>query len=164
MKDKSWNIDATRMVYHQFGPGEAFVAGLERFALEHGIREAAVTSCIGSLRQLNLRNLCRFDEGNPEFERSSLNENLELVSAEGYIQPLPDSESGIRVHIHLAAGASVRRDDWRTLRRSHNLHRRVSVLAHPRTKPADKKSRISNPSLSCNFPYILLSSPAEGSR
>lgn len=103
MRNESWNIDATRMVYHQFGPGEALVAGLERFALEHGIREAAVTSCIGSLRQLNLRNLCRFDEGNPEFERSSLNENLELVSAEGYIQPLSDSESGIRAHIHLAA-------------------------------------------------------------
>ncbi len=103
MRDKSWNIDATRMVYHQFGPGEAFVAGLEQFALDHGIREAAVTSCIGSFRQLNLRNLCRYDEGNPEFERSSLNENLELVSAEGYIQPLPDSESGIRAHIHIAA-------------------------------------------------------------
>lgn len=103
MRDKSWNIDTTRMVHHQLGPGEAFVAGLEQFALEHGICEAAVTSCIGSLRQLNLRNLCRYDEGNPEFKRSSLNENLELVSAEGYIQPLPGSESGIRAHIHVAA-------------------------------------------------------------
>ena len=100
---QSWNIDETRMVYRQFGPDESLVAGLEQFALEHGIREAAITSCIGSLRQLQLRNLCRYDDGAPEFERSTLDENLELVSAEGYIQPLPDSESGIRVHIHLAA-------------------------------------------------------------
>ena len=100
---QSWNIDKTRMVYRQFGPDESLVGGLERFALEHGIREAAITSCIGSLRQLQLRNLCRYDDGAPEFERSTLDENLELVSAEGYIQPLPDSESGIRVHIHLAA-------------------------------------------------------------
>ena len=100
---QSWNIDETRMVYRQFGPGELLVCGLEQFALEHGIREAAITSCIGSLRQLQLRNLCRYDDGSPEFERSTLDENLELVSAEGYIQPLPDSESGIRVHIHLAA-------------------------------------------------------------
>ena len=100
---QSWNIDKTRMVYRQFGPGESLVGGLEQFALEQGIREAAITSCIGSLRQLQLRNLCRYDDGAPEFERSTLDENLELVSAEGYIQPLPDSESGIRVHIHLAA-------------------------------------------------------------
>lgn len=100
---QSWNIDATRVVYRRFGPGEALVAGLERFAVEHGIREAAITSCIGSLRQLNLRNLCRYEDGAPEFERSALDENLELVSAEGYIQPLPESESDIRVHIHLAA-------------------------------------------------------------
>ena len=100
---QSWSIDKTRMVYHRFGPDESLVAGLEQFALEHGIREAAITSCIGSLRQLNLRNLCRYDDGAPEFERSIVDENLELVSAEGYIQPLPDSDSGIRVHIHLAA-------------------------------------------------------------
>lgn len=100
---QSWNIDATRVVYRRFGPDESLVAGIERFALEQGIREAAITSCIGSLRQLQLRNLCRYEDGAPEFERSALDENLELVSAEGYIQPLPDSESGIRVHIHLAA-------------------------------------------------------------
>lgn len=100
---QSWNIDKTRMVYRRFGPDESLVAGLEQFALEHGIREAAITSCIGSLRQLHLRNLCRYEDGAPEFERSTIGENLELVSAEGYIQPLPESESGIRVHIHLAA-------------------------------------------------------------
>ena len=103
MTNQSWNIDTTRVIYHRFGPDESLVAGLEQFALEHGIREAAITSCIGSLRQLNLRNLCRYEDGAPEFERSALEENLELVSAEGYIQPLPDSEPGIRVHIHLAA-------------------------------------------------------------
>lgn len=100
---QSWDINTTRVVYHRFGPGEALVAGLERFALENGIREAAITSCIGSLRRLNLRNLCRYEDGAPEFERSVIDENLELVSAEGYIQPMPEAESGIRVHIHLAA-------------------------------------------------------------
>ena len=100
---QSWQIEATRIIYHRYGPGEPLVAGLERFALEHGIREAAITSCIGSLQELHLRNLCRYDDGNPEFERITVDENLELVSAEGYIQPLPDSESSIRVHIHLAA-------------------------------------------------------------
>ena len=105
MTNQSWNIDTTRVIYHRFGPDESLVAGLEQFALQHDIREAAITSCIGSLRQLQLRNLCRYEDGAPEFERSALKENLELVSAEGYIQPLPDSEPGIRirVHIHLAA-------------------------------------------------------------
>jgi len=100
---QSWQIETTRVIYHRYGPGESLVAGLERFALEHGIREAAITSCIGSLQELHLRNLCRYDDGAPEFERTTINENLELVSAEGYIQPLPDSDSGVRVHIHLAA-------------------------------------------------------------
>ena len=100
---QSWQIETTRVMYHRYGPDEPLVATLEKFALEHGIREAAITSCIGSLRRLNLRNLCRYEDGAPEFERSAIDENLELVSAEGYIQPLPESESGIRVHIHLAA-------------------------------------------------------------
>ena len=70
-------------------------------ANSEGIREAAITSCIGSLSQLKLRNLCDRKDGVPEFERQTINENLELVSAEGYIQPL--EEGGIRVHIHVAA-------------------------------------------------------------
>ena len=103
MTTQSWNIESTRVIYRRFGPDEPLVAALEKFALERGIREAAITSCIGSLRQLHLRNLCRYEDGNPEFERTSINENLELVSAEGYIQPMPEPEPGIRVHIHLAA-------------------------------------------------------------
>ena len=66
-----------------------------------GIREAIVTSCIGSLSELKLRNLCSWEEGSPEFQRHVLNETLEVVSAEGYIQPLP--EGALRVHIHIAA-------------------------------------------------------------
>ncbi len=97
-----WEADNTHIIYRRFEAGESLVGGLETFALEEGIKEAAITSCIGSFRQLRLRNLCRHDaEGLPEFERSVLDENLELVSAEGYIQPLP--EGGIRVHIHVAA-------------------------------------------------------------
>ena len=97
-----WESNDTHIIYRRFGQGESLVGDLEAFALSEGITEAAITSCIGSLRQLRLRNLCRHDaEGAPEFERSVLDENLELVSAEGYIQPMP--EGGIRVHIHLAA-------------------------------------------------------------
>ncbi len=100
----AWDAAQTSVIYHRFGPGEPLVGGLEEFALAKGIREAAITSCIGSLRQLRLRNLCEHDaEGEAVFERSAVDENLELVSAEGYIQPMPESESGIRVHIHLAA-------------------------------------------------------------
>ena len=94
--------NASHVIYRRFEAKERLVADLEKFALSEGIREAAITSCIGSLRQLRLRNLCGFDEDNsPEFERTVIDENLELVSAEGYVQPLP--EGGIRVHIHLAA-------------------------------------------------------------
>ncbi len=64
-------------------------------ALSEGIREAAVMSCIGNLSQLKLRNLCDRKEGVPEVERQIINENLELVSAEGYVQPL--EEGGIHI-------------------------------------------------------------------
>ena len=91
-----------RVVYHRVEAGVSLVSALESFALAEGITHAAITSCIGSLRQLKLRNLCRRDaDGSPEFERSTIDENLELVSAEGYVQPLP--EGGIRAHVHLAA-------------------------------------------------------------
>jgi predicted DNA-binding protein with PD1-like motif len=97
-----WPASASRIVYRRFQPGESLVTDLESFALGEGITEAAITSCIGSLRQLKLRNLCRHDEsGSSEFQRTTIDENLELVSAEGYIQPMP--EGGIRVHIHVAA-------------------------------------------------------------
>ena len=101
MAIKSWNTTTSRILYRRFEAGESLIEGLESLALSEGIREAAVTSCIGSLSQLKLRNLCDRIEGVPEFERQIINENLELVSAEGYIQP--SDEGGIRVHIHVAA-------------------------------------------------------------
>ena len=101
MAIKSWNTKTSRILYRRFEAGESLIEGLESLALSEGIREAAVTSCIGSLSQLKLRNLCDRKEGVPEFERQIINENLELVSAEGYIQP--SDEGGIRVHIHVAA-------------------------------------------------------------
>ena len=97
-----WESNDTHIIYRRFEAGTSLVGDLEAFAQEEGIKEAAITSCIGSLRQLRLRNLCGHDaEGSPEFERNVLDDNLELVSAEGYIQPFP--EGGIRVHIHVAA-------------------------------------------------------------
>ena len=101
MTIKNWDTKTSRILYRRFEAGESLIEGLESLALSEGIREAAVTSCIGSLSQLKLRNLCDRKEGVPEFERQTINENLELVSAEGYVQPL--EEGGIRVHIHVAA-------------------------------------------------------------
>ena len=88
----------SRIVYRRLEAGESLIEGLESLALSEGIREAAVISCIGSLSQLKRRNLCNRER---EHERETINEILELVSAEGYVQPL--EEGGIRVHIHVAA-------------------------------------------------------------
>ena len=71
MAIKSWDTKTSRMLYRRFEPGESLIEGLESLALSEGIREAAVTSCIGSLSQLKLRNLCDRKEGVPEFERQT---------------------------------------------------------------------------------------------
>jgi len=98
---QKWEAKSSRILYRRFQPGESLNEALEALALSEGIREATIKSCIGSLSQLKLRNLCQYVEGSPEFERQTIEGNLELVSAEGYIQPLP--EGGLRVHIHVAA-------------------------------------------------------------
>ena len=98
---QSWDTKTSRIIYRRFQPGESIINDLESLARSEGIREAIITSCIGSFSQLKLRNLCGYEEGVPEFQRQVIDENLELVSAEGYIQPLPDG--GIRVHIHVVA-------------------------------------------------------------
>ena len=101
MAIQQWESKTSDILYRKFQAGESLVDTLESLARAEGIREAIVTSCIGSLSELKLRNLCSWEEGSPEFQRQVLNESLELVSAEGYIQPLPDG--GLRVHIHIAA-------------------------------------------------------------
>ena len=98
---QNWDAEKSRIMYRRFQPGESLIEALESLALSEGIREAIIISCIGSFSQLKLRNLCRYEEGVPEFQRQVIDENLELVSAEGYVQPLP--EGGVRVHIHVAA-------------------------------------------------------------
>ena len=98
---QQWDANKSRIMYRRLQAGESLIEALEALALSEGIRNAMITSCIGSLSQLKLRNLCRRDENGPEFERHTIDANLELVSAEGYVQPLP--EGGIRVHIHVAA-------------------------------------------------------------
>ena len=90
MAVKNWNTQTSRIIYRRFEAGESLIEGLATLANSQGIREAAITSCIGSLSQLKLRNLCDRKEGVPEFERQTINENLELVSAEGYVQPLEE--------------------------------------------------------------------------
>ncbi len=101
MAVQQWESKTSDIVYRKFQAGESLVETLESLARAEGIREAIVTSCIGSLSELKLRNLCSWEEGSPEFQRQVINETLELVSAEGYIQPLPDGD--LRVHIHIAA-------------------------------------------------------------
>jgi predicted DNA-binding protein with PD1-like motif len=102
MAIKNWDTKTSRVVYRRFEAGESLMEGLESLALSEGIREAAVISCIGSLSQLKRRNLCGRDEdGVTQHEWETINQVLELVSAEGYIQPL--EEGGLRVHIHVAA-------------------------------------------------------------
>ena len=98
MAIKNWETKTSRIVYHRLEAGESLMEGLESLALSEGIREAAVISCIGSLSQLKRRNLCNRER---EHERETIDEILELVSAEGYIQPLEDG--GVQVHIHIAA-------------------------------------------------------------
>ncbi len=101
MAIQNWETKTSRIVYRRFQPGESLNEDLESLARSEGIRDAIITSCIGSLSKLKLRNLCGYEEGVPEFQRQVIDENLELVSAEGYIQPLPQGD--IRVHIHVAA-------------------------------------------------------------
>jgi len=101
MAIQDWETKTSRIVYRRFQPGESLIENLETLARSEGIREAIITSCIGSLSQLKLRNLCGYEVGVAEFQRQVIDETLELVSAEGYVQPLPDG--GIRVHIHVAA-------------------------------------------------------------
>lgn len=104
MAVQNWETKSAGILYRKFQAGESLVETLEALARAEGIREAIVTSCIGSLSELKLRNLCSWEEGSPEFERHVITETLEVVSAEGYIQPLPDG--GLRVHIHMAAARS----------------------------------------------------------
>jgi len=104
MAVQNWEPKTSGVVYRKFQAGESLVETLELLARTEGIREAIVTSCIGSLSELKLRNLCSWEEGSPEFQRHVITETLEVVSAEGYIQPLPDG--GLRVHIHIAAARS----------------------------------------------------------
>ena len=101
MAVQDWESKTSGVLYRKFLAGESLVDTLESLARANGIREAILTSCIGSLSELKLRNLCSWGEGSPEFQRQVINETLELVSAEGYIQPLPDG--GLRVHVHVAA-------------------------------------------------------------
>ena len=101
MAIKNSDTKTSRIVYHRLEAGESLIEGLESLALSEGIREAAVISCIGSLSQLKRRNLCGGKVGATEHVKETINDILELVSAEGYVQPSEDG--GIRVHIHVAA-------------------------------------------------------------
>ncbi|GIS83569.1 MAG: hypothetical protein CM1200mP15_22010 [Dehalococcoidia bacterium] len=48
----NWDVKTSDILYKRFGAGEFLVSDLEALAKEKGIREAIITSCIGSLSQL----------------------------------------------------------------------------------------------------------------
>ena len=95
---KNWDTTTSRVVYRRLEAGESLIKGLESLALAEGIREASVMSCIGSLTQLKRRNLCSLER---DHTRETIDEIMELVTADGYIQPLEDG--GVYVHLHVAA-------------------------------------------------------------
>ncbi len=98
--NETWKATPTKVVYRRFAPGESLVADLDAFARSEGIRSAIITSCIGSVSKLRLRNICERDDDRAEFQWHDVEEILEIVSAEGYVQPLPEGD--IRTHIHIA--------------------------------------------------------------
>ena len=52
MAVKTWNTQTPHILYRRFEAGESLIEGLETLANSEGIREAVITSCIGSLSQL----------------------------------------------------------------------------------------------------------------
>lgn len=91
-----------RLLKRRFTPGEQLVSGLDKFARTAGINSAVVVSCIGSVTNLKLHNLCGVpDDGETEFQDHNISEVLEIISAEGHIAPLPGGD--IRTHIHIVA-------------------------------------------------------------
>ena len=74
----NWDVKTSDILYKRFGAGESLVSDLESLAKEKGIKEAIITSCIGSLSHLKLRNLCSYEEGTPGFERQVVDE-LSLI-------------------------------------------------------------------------------------
>ena len=51
---QQWEVKSSRIIYRRFQPGESIIADLEALAISEGIREAVITSCIGSFSQLKL--------------------------------------------------------------------------------------------------------------
>ena len=98
MAIKNWDTTTSRIVYRRLEAGESLNKGIESLAIAEGIKEAAIISCIGSLSQLKRRNLCSWER---DHERETIDQIMELVTADGYIQPVEDG--GIYVHIHIAA-------------------------------------------------------------
>lgn len=77
MAIQMWETKTSRIVYRRFQPGGSLIEDLETLARSEGIREAMITSSIGSLSKLKLRNLCGHEEDVPEFQRQVIDETLE---------------------------------------------------------------------------------------
>jgi len=101
--DSDWTtVKPGRLLKRRFTPGEKLVSGLDEFARANGITSAVIVSCIGSITDLELHNLCgATGDGDFEFQDHDISSVLEIVSAEGHIAPLPGGD--IRTHIHIVA-------------------------------------------------------------
>lgn len=102
-ENSDWiTVKPGRLLKRRFTAGEKLVSGLDEFARANGITSAVIVSCIGSVTNLKLHNLCGVpDGGEPDFEDHDIATVLEIVSAEGHIAPLPDGD--IRTHVHIVA-------------------------------------------------------------
>jgi uncharacterized protein len=100
--NSGWDlVKPGRLLVHRFSPGDRLVSGLDEFAKANGITSAVIVSCIGSITNLELHNLCgRSDDGEFEHQDHDISTVLEIISAEGSIAPQP--EGGIRTHVHIA--------------------------------------------------------------
>ncbi len=101
MADSWTEVTPGRLVYRRFAPGERVVEGIHSFATAQGIRMAMITSAIGSVTRLDLKNLTRADDGSFEQPPQVVEGVMEVLSFEGHIVPQP--EGGIRTHVHVGA-------------------------------------------------------------
>ena len=66
-----WDARPSRVIYRRFTADEALVGEPDAFGRSKGIRSAVISSCIGSLTGLRLRNLCQDHDGEFGFERQA---------------------------------------------------------------------------------------------
>ncbi len=83
-----------------FDTGDEFMSGLTKFAKENGLSAASLTA-IGAFSDVTLG---YFDMQKKEYEKISMEEQVEVLSLVGDIAPKEDGEP--QVHAHVVVGRS----------------------------------------------------------